>query len=274
MNFRKFLNNRKIKLGIVVLFLTISAFLALYYQKNEVMPQASIYFLDDAKLPERNNKVLIFSPHPDDETIGVGGYIIESIKKGADVRIVLVTDGNKHGLKSKRYEEFKKATSILGVPISNLVFLNYPDGSLKKEDQNTLSSDFTNQIDNYHPDFILYPDPNDQHPDHSITGKVVEQVLSNEKPENLQTYKYLIHHSHFPQPKKLKKDLYLLPPVKLIRFDEEWQRFLLNNDEENQKQKAILSYKSQLRVPFLRSLILSFIRKNELLSVSSQIIKQ
>ena len=59
-------------------------------------------------------KVLVFSPHPDDESIAVGGYIAQSIENGADVRIVLVTNGDWHHKEAVRYAEFKKATGILG----------------------------------------------------------------------------------------------------------------------------------------------------------------
>ncbi|MCL5410342.1 MAG: PIG-L family deacetylase [Patescibacteria group bacterium] len=271
--YRNLLDNMKIKLSLLVLVATTISLVTFYFHETEVMPQSSIYFLEDAKLPSSGQNVLVFTPHPDDETIGVGGYIIESVKRGANVKIVLVTDGNKHGLKAKRYDEFKKATGILGVSEKNLVYLNYGDGSLKNENQEKLYNDFNREIKAFNPNFVLYTDPGDTHPDHAATGKVVEEVLQKEQFEDLQAYRYIIHHPHFPQPKEFKKNLYLLPPVKLVRFDEEWQRFMLSDEEENQKFEAISTYKTQIRVPLLRSLMLSFVRKNELLSISSQLVK-
>jgi hypothetical protein len=38
------------------------------------------------KVGQKDQKVLVFSPHPDDETIAAGGYIIKSVKNGADVK--------------------------------------------------------------------------------------------------------------------------------------------------------------------------------------------
>lgn len=41
-----------------------------------------------------SNKVVIIAPHPDDETIGVGGFIQRLKNQGKDVHVVLVTSGN------------------------------------------------------------------------------------------------------------------------------------------------------------------------------------
>ena len=62
-----------------------------------VMAQDGAAALPDVVMPQSGQRVLVFSPHPDDESIGVGGYIAQSIKNGADIEIVLVTNGDFHG---------------------------------------------------------------------------------------------------------------------------------------------------------------------------------
>ncbi len=84
--------------------------------------------------------MLVVAPHPDDETIACGGYIIESIKRGASVVILLITDGNLRILHDLRYVEFTTATDILGVPIENLVFLNHTDSLLAILNQQKLQN--------------------------------------------------------------------------------------------------------------------------------------
>ena len=256
--------NKKIGFSILVCVAILMGIAFYYLSANKVMPQSSIYFLDDVRLPEKDQKVLLYSPHPDDESIGAGGYIAESIKKGATVKIVLVTDGNKHGLRDKRYKEFKTATGILGVSENNLVFLNYPDGSLNKVDQTNLYSDLEKQMSDFKPDIVLYPNPLDSHPDHSLIGVDMKKALDGSTA--ILAYQYLIHYPDFPQPKMYRKNLYLLPAQNAVRFDKEWQRLILSTGVENQKAEAIFSYKSQIRVPVLRSLMMSSIRKNELFS--------
>jgi hypothetical protein len=45
-------------------------------------------------------------------------------------------------------------------------------------------------------------------------------------------------------------------------------RFSLSPDELTTKQEAIRDYKSQLESPFLRLLLMSFLRQNELFAVT------
>lgn len=259
------LRKRKVQIAIMAIFAVAVVLGFLYFRLTQAMPQAAIYFLDDVPAPQSGQKVLVYSPHPDDETIGAGGYIAAVTKQGAVVRIILVTDGNKHHLKNKRYEEFEKATGILGVLPANLVFLNWPDGKLKEQEPQKLENDLNQQLVLYAPNIVIYPDPQDKHPDHAATGQIVQKIL---KDKNIISYQYLVHHRRFPQPKKFSPDEYLLPPISMVNFDEEWQRYLLPTEIEDQKTEAILAYKSQLKVPFLRSLILSSIRKNELFGLS------
>jgi LmbE family N-acetylglucosaminyl deacetylase len=122
-----------------------------FTQVPQVAAQAAVRQLHEVAAPARGQKVLVFSPHPDDETIAVGGYIAQGIRNGADVRIVLVTDGDKHHQKAIRYAEFEKATGILGVPQANLIFLNFPDGRLSSENQTVLSASLRAQIGQYSP---------------------------------------------------------------------------------------------------------------------------
>jgi LmbE family N-acetylglucosaminyl deacetylase len=265
---KKIKNSRKIQAFILIIALIISAGLFWYIKTNPVMPQLTIYFLSDVRLPEKGQKVLVFSPHPDDETVACGGYIAQSEQRGAEVKIVLVTDGNKNGLQNLRYSEFKTATSVLGVSINNLIFLNYPDGKLAQQSQTELEKIFQNQIDSYHPDIILYPHPSDTHKDHITIGKIVEKILE-QSPDKKIAYKYLVHHHLYPRPKKYAPDLYTLPPISLISFDGGWERLMLSEETKNLKQKALASYKSQLKNLLLKNLLESSIRKNELFAVES-----
>ncbi len=217
---------------------------------------------------------MVFSPHPADETIGVGGYIAQSRKEGADVRVVLVTDGNKHHNEDIRYTEFKKATAILGVPESDLVFLNFPDGKLREQDKATLYERLKDQIDLYNPDIVICPHPRDAHPDHSTTGRIVEEILKTE-PDKRTVYEYLVHYELlYPRPRKFAPNLCLLPPKHLVPFGREWRCFLLPQDISDLKVAATFTYKSQLNDPWLHGLLLSSVRRNELFAVPKDLGRQ
>jgi len=256
---------KKILFMLTIFGLALAGYL-IYAHYTQVLPDAAIYFLNDAKTPQKNDRVLVFTPHPDDETLGAGGFIYDAEKNGAEVKVVLATDGNKHGLRDQRYAEFRKATADLGVKNNDLVFLGHHDGQLSSENQDQVYAEFKREVDNFHPDFVLFTSPQDSHPDHADTGRIAEKVL---KDDNYQSneYEFLIHADRYPQPKSYRPNNYLLPPSRLVTFDKEWQRYLLSSETENQKLKAVTEYKSQLNTPILRSVIYALIRKNELFSI-------
>lgn len=248
----------------ILLAISVAGFF--YIKFAAAMPQAAIYFLNDISAPNASDRILVFSPHPDDETIGAGGYIAEAENAKAMVKIVLVTDGNKRHLEAERYSEFKKATAILGVTEDNLEFWGYPDGRLPEQSQTEVKSRIAKDIADFQPNVIVYPYVNDLHADHAATGKWVGEVIRSEGIK-VQKFQYLVHYYRYPQPKKLNPEAFLLPPANLVSFDKEWQRVMLSEEAEDEKNQAILTYRTQLRVPFLRSLILSSVRRNELFAV-------
>ena len=80
-------------------------------------------------------RVIVFAPHPDDETLGCGGTIAKKLREGYDVLIVFMTDGRNAlsklfnvcsnptplELREIRKEEAKKASKILGVEEEKLI---------------------------------------------------------------------------------------------------------------------------------------------------------
>ena len=254
-------HKRRIAVLLVVL-VPLVAYLA-YAYTYEVLPGAAFYLLPDLEPPTPEDRVLVFAPHPDDETIGAGAYIFTAARSGALVRIVLATDGNKHGLKDHRYREFRHATALLGVPAAQLDFWEYPDGQLA-EYREVLADRVGQVIAEFHPTVIFYPHPEDRHPDHAVLGRTVEELLAGGA--EVRIYRYLVHHPYFPQPKMLARKNFLLPPVAMLTFDQRWLRFCPSEEAKKAKVAAVLEYRTQLRNPFLRPLLLSFLRENELFS--------
>ncbi len=98
---------------------------------------------------EKNTRLLVLSPHLDDETLGAGGAIAQAVKNGARVRIVFCTNGDGSGatilgenfrygrrhsyveMAQMRQREAIRALQQLGVSRDEIVFLGYPDGGTK-----------------------------------------------------------------------------------------------------------------------------------------------
>lgn len=260
------LKNKRLLLVIILGILSLGAFV-LYNWYYQVIPQAGISLLTQIDQPKASDTIAVFSPHPDDETIAVGGYIKSATDKGANIWIVLVTNGNKYREEKLRYKEFASATSILGMPANHLIYLNYPDGKLARQDQNKVKADFKKAIDKIKPNIVIIPHPKDHHADHRTTGIDAEQVLAemNLKPT---VYYYLVHFPHYPLPSKLDQNLYLLPPLRLIEINRLWKSFPLTSSVEEAKLEATLQYKSQFIYPPLKDIIEGLVRKNELFSVN------
>jgi LmbE family N-acetylglucosaminyl deacetylase len=258
---------RTFRIALFALLGSSAAVWAVYAWRFQSLPQAAIYFLDDVPEPRSGQTILVFAPHPDDETIATGGFIALERKRGAAVWVVLVTNGNKHGIGARRDHEFHDALDILGQRRENRLFLNYPDAQLARQNKQALRREFEAIITQTKPHIILAPHPDDKHPDHAVTGALVESVC---RERGILLYQYLVHYPRFPLPKKFAPALCLLPPVRLVSFDKEWRRVMLPADIEALKRQAVRRYRSQLRVPVLRSLLLGMVRRNELLAVPEE----
>ncbi len=89
---------------------------------------------------------VVLSPHPDDETLGVGGLIAGACDAGQAVEVVVVTDGSGSHPRSKQYprqqlvalrcSEVHKAGSALGLHPDRLTFLGLPDTKAPKSGPN------------------------------------------------------------------------------------------------------------------------------------------
>ncbi|MCX5714361.1 MAG: PIG-L family deacetylase [Candidatus Omnitrophica bacterium] len=94
----------------------------------------------------KEDRVLILAPHPDDEAIACAGVIQQALASGAKVRIAYLTNGDHNQIAFIVYEkritmrkgefiymgevrrkEAIKAMLLLGLQESDLVFLGYPD---------------------------------------------------------------------------------------------------------------------------------------------------
>ena len=134
----------------------------------------------------KGERILVFAPHPDDETIGCGGSILLHSRIGSHVKVIILTDGgagdflNCYTTKEKyiaeRKKEASKACKILGV--KELEFWSYPDQELCLNSINVLK-DITRTIESFKPHVVYCPAASDSHLDHQVTYQSVFQVSQN-----------------------------------------------------------------------------------------------
>jgi LmbE family N-acetylglucosaminyl deacetylase len=126
-------------------------------------------------------KVLAFSAHQDDETLGAGGTLAKHMKAGDTVRLCIVTSGykpkwTKEVLKLNEDEAFE-VQKILG--IEQLYFLKFHAAQLDVTPQQELNDIFIKIINDFKPEVVYTPYIGDIHHDHRA---VFESVLVATRP--------------------------------------------------------------------------------------------
>jgi LmbE family N-acetylglucosaminyl deacetylase len=120
----------------------------------------------------------------------------------------------------------------------------------------------------YHPDLVVFPNPEDVHPDHWGLGifsrMALAEISHKESDYRPRMLTYLVHRPDYPVVRGLKPDAALVPPPALAYIYPNWLGWPLSKDQVSVKGEAIQEYKSQ--IPLLRGLMESFVRSNELYS--------
>ena len=198
-----------------------------------------------------------------------------------------------------RQQESLAALKILGIQPDQVSFLSYPDRGTPSEwndhwsAQNPYRSPFSQDtkspypltydpnsvfagedylgdimsiLKDYRPDLIVYPHPDDVHPDHwglnAFTRLAITEVNHADITFQPTQLTYLVHRPDFPTVRGLKVQESLVPPPALLSLYPDWVRLDLTPADVQKKGQAVQAYRSQL--PLLHGLMDSFIRSNEL----------
>lgn len=150
---------------------------AVVYQKLIIIRNGiDMVYLKPFKI-KSNDKVLILSPHPDDESIGCGGLLLEHANQ---CKVVCLTDGrlgdstmSMNELIRIRKEEFINAMKF--AKVDDYQFLNVHDGNLLNEFNKFTDINFNDF------DFIFIPNVLDNHLDHKAVGIHLAKILKLNK---------------------------------------------------------------------------------------------
>jgi LmbE family N-acetylglucosaminyl deacetylase len=123
------------------------------------------------------DRVVVLSPHFDDDVIGCGGTLYKHVSSGNTVSVIYLTDGKKGDpsftdedlLSDTRKEEARKATKILG--IENLIFLDEPETKLRVTP--VLIKKLEKIIREIKPDLLYIPSFLDNHIDHFEINRIL-----------------------------------------------------------------------------------------------------
>lgn len=116
-------------------------------------------------------KILVVSPHPDDETLGCGGTLIKMKKKGHQIYWLNITDmGIEDGWDERHVKHRKK--QIIAVKqlyhFDGFFNLAFSPTKLSGMDENELIREIKFVFDEVKPEWIIIPGRYDAHSDHHI----------------------------------------------------------------------------------------------------------
>lgn len=136
------------------------------------------------------DKVLIISPHPDDEVFGCGGLMQSLVQAGKQVEVIIMSKGEavhrdccpdeENNIVQARAELTDAANGVLGIAPEQIHRLDFPDGrfsSVKVDDDMVKAlGDLIREIA---PTEVFIPHPYENSPDHVAATRLAEQVLRN-----------------------------------------------------------------------------------------------
>lgn len=131
---------------------------------------------------------LIIAPHPDDESIGMGGFLALYAKQST---VIVVSDGGEgaqgeaHGhIARQRKQEFETAMTAIGAKAVH--WLGFPDGGLMMYPECMENVDFSPY------DKIFIPWGNDDHPDHAAVCQYALTAMDNQRIA-AEVFQYEVH---------------------------------------------------------------------------------
>ena len=128
-------------------------------------------------------RVLVLSPHPDDDAIGCGGALRQHVLNGDTVKLVVMTSGEAGGHGQHSPEETAKlreaetlaACKILG--IEEAMFWRAPDGKVVATE--AMVSQLGTIIETWKPNYIYAPHPAEMHVDHQATTHLLKLAIES-----------------------------------------------------------------------------------------------
>lgn len=177
--------------------------------------------------------ILFFGAHPDDVELSAGGSVARFAKDGRRVGIVDLTRGEMgtRGTPQTRKKEAHTAARILGA--SFRLQLDFQDGNLQTGREQELQ--IVELLRRYRPALVVAPYPDDRHPDHTRTGRIVTEASFYAGLRALETGL----DAHRPQTVLYYLQNYMVPPSFVVDVTAAWKT----------KMRAVAAFKSQFYDP-------------------------
>ena len=143
------------------------------------------------------DKTVIIAPHPDDEVIGCAGLIQTLVERGTPPHVIILTggEGSHRGccntsaeeIVAARHQLTLKAADTLGLPVSHIHCLHYPDGGVALEHPET--EKLQALLSELAPQAVFVPHRGEGWSDHLQAAEVTKHLL---KGQHISIYEYCV----------------------------------------------------------------------------------
>tara|TARA_B110001450_G_scaffold256772_1_gene288621 strand:+ start:8922 stop:9590 length:669 start_codon:yes stop_codon:yes gene_type:complete len=121
-------------------------------------------------------RLVVIAPHPDDETLGVGGTLLRRKSEGASIAWIIVTtmtaeSGWSIEQINKRDDEIQRITQFYG--FDEVYRLNFTTAQLDIIPMSDLVSAMSDAFKAFQPEEVFMPHPADVHTDHRLVFDAV-----------------------------------------------------------------------------------------------------
>lgn len=177
--------------------------------------------------------ILFFGAHPDDVELSAGGTAAKCVKDGLRIGIVDLTHGEMgtRGTPQTRRKEAQAAARVLGATFRQQ--LDFQDGNLQTGREQEL--EIIEILRVRRPSLVIAPWPDDRHPDHTRTGRLVTDASFYAGLKSLQTGAP----AHRPQTVLYYMLNYMVTPSIVVDVTDAWKA----------KMRSVAAYKSQFHDP-------------------------
>ena len=203
------------------------------------------------------SRVLVISPHPDDEVFGCGGLMQSLIQSGRHVELIILSKGeavHKHccpddeeRIVRTRAELTDRANGILCVDSKFIHRLDFPDGGFASvKNMPNMLNELDELIKEIAPTEVFIPHPYENSPDHVAATEIIEDIL---KDTSIPIYHYCVW------------TWYHMPIYKILKLKYKNARLLHVANREaknksidvyiNNQAKCGVSYSGDLPKPFI-----------------------
>jgi LmbE family N-acetylglucosaminyl deacetylase len=138
-----------------------------------LLAAAALAAAQDFQLEKIEQKtVLLFTPHPDDDTFCCAGTLAMLQKRRNNIHIFIYTNDDKGSydldmtserLARIRMKEEQDSCKVLGIPADHIHWLQFHDGMLEYANTRDLVEQVTKTIREYRPDVVMTIDPGSEY---------------------------------------------------------------------------------------------------------------